>query len=170
MILFDCSSFQTEKPMDRALQWFLYYEPKGGHQIKIMVGSSVCGEVVFMSPTIGTSTPRTGDSAIEAHMIGEYGPFSLLLPMQDFGLWAQKVNSYDFSGDDLIRLKKGEPLRCGLIHLLSGTSKLVSLVKKKELLLQGIPASLLLRCMLIKLFELFALFKFLSFSKNIANT
>ena len=149
MILFDCSSFQTEKPMDRALQWFLYYEPKGGHQIKIMVGSSVCGEVVFMSPTIGTSTPRTGDSAIEAHMIGEYGPFSLLLPMQDFGLWAQKVNSYDFSGDDLIRLKKGEPLRCGLIHLLSGTSKLVSL------LLQGIPASLLLRCMLIKLFELF---------------
>ena len=84
-----------------------------------------------MSPTIGTSTPRTGDSAIEAHMIGEYGPFSLLLPMQDFGLWTPKVSSYDFSdfsGDDLIRLKKGEPLRCGLIHLLSGTSKLVSRV------------------------------------------
>ena len=85
--------------MDRALQWFLYYDPKGGHQFKIMVASSVCGEVVFISPTIGTNTPRTGDSAILAFMCG----------------------------DDLKRLKKGEPLRIGIIHLLSGTRKYVLL-------------------------------------------
>ena len=124
MMLMDCSSYSIEKPTDRAVQWFLYYEPKGGHQFKIMVASSVCGEVVFISPTIGTSTPRTGDSGVLAKMIGKF-ICNWCLYLQLTVYFSSQFSYTIIAGDDLIRLKKGLPLQIGIIHLLSGTSKYV---------------------------------------------
>ena len=80
------------------------------------IATSVTGEVVFISPASTTATPRGGDSV-----------FIGLLKIQKIISKLQIVKKYvslgDCLRDDLERLKRGEPLRIGLVNLLRGTSR-----------------------------------------------